>query len=390
MTSDEALAAATSTSRTGDVLVVDDAPEELRLLALLLTDAGFRVRTARSGAEALAAAHERVPDLVLLDVDMPEMNGYEICRRFRDDPDLRAVPILFLSGLDASEDKLAGFAAGGVDYITKPFRIDEVRARLETHLELRRLRREAEERNRELDATVQRLRQVERLRHDLVQMVAHDMRSPLMGVSGYLELLEMEQGSLSEDHREFVGRALEAARTLVRHVDALLDADRLESDRLPLELGHHDLAQLIEQAIASLGPYGRPRVQWTERPDGGAKLDCDAELVARVVSNLLANALGFSEEEDPVEVSLRPANGDRWRVEVRDRGAAISPELVPRVFDTNATPGSARGRARSMGLGLAFCKLAVGAHRGEIGLTPGSAGGNTFWFELPSAPSGGS
>jgi signal transduction histidine kinase len=370
---------------SGGLLIVDDTAANLQLLTRVLGAAGFRVRPVASGEAALAAARSEAPDLVLLDVDMPEMDGYEVCRRLKADPELAEIPVLFLSALGETEDKLAAFAAGGVDYVTKPFRVEELRARIATHLEMRRLQRALETRNRELDASYHKLRELERLRHDLIHMLAHDMRSPLMGISGYLELLEIDREILSQDHRDFVARALDATRTLVRHVDAMLDVDRLESSRVPIVAAEHDLRRLVERAIAALGPIGASRVTWRPESDPSRLARCDAELVTRVVGNLISNALIYSDEDQTVEVAIRPGENGAARVEVRDRGPGVPPDLRPRLFEKYVARGVARGRTRSMGLGLAFCRLAVEAHGGRIGFDSPEGGGATFWFELPPA-----
>jgi signal transduction histidine kinase len=371
-------------TESGGLLVVDDTAANLRLLTRVLGDAGFRVRPVASGEAALAAARNEPPDLVLLDVDMPEMDGYEVCRRLKADPTLAEVPVLFLSALGETEDKLAAFAAGGVDYVTKPFRVEELRARIATHLEMRRLRQALELRNRELDASYHKLRELERLRHDLIHMLAHDMRSPLMGISGYLELLEIDRASLTEDHRDFVARALDATRTLVRHVDAMLDVDRLESSRVPIAAAEHDLRHLVERAIAALGPIGASRVEWRPDSEASRPARCDGELVTRVAGNLISNALLYSDEDQRVEVAVRGGENGSARVEVRDRGPGIPAEVQPRLFEKYVTRGVARGRTRSMGLGLAFCRLAVEAHGGRIGFDSRDGAGATFWFELPA------
>lgn len=370
---------------SGGLMIVDDTAANLRLLTRMLGAAGFRVRPVASGEAALAAARSEPPDLVLLDIDMPDMDGYEVCRRFKAEPALAEVPILFLSALGETEDKLAAFAAGGVDYVTKPFRIEELRARIATHLEMRRLRQALEARNRELDDSFRKLRDLERLRHDLIHMLAHDMRSPLMGISGYLELLEIDRQELSEDHRDFVARALDSTRTLVRHVDAMLDVARLESSRVPITVADHDLKVLVERAIAALGPLGAARVVWRPDSDTTLRTRCDSELVNRIVGNLLANALIYSGDEESVEITARDLDSGVVRVEIRDHGPGVPVELRPRLFEKYVARGAARGRSRSMGLGLAFCRLAVEAQGGRIGFDSPEGGGATFWFELPAA-----
>lgn len=366
-----------------DILVVDDTSANLRLLGQILSTFGYHVRPVSDGRSAIAAALAQPPELVLLDVDMPDMDGYEVCRALKAEPSLAAIPVLFLSALDRTEDKIAAFAAGGVDYVTKPFHPEELRARLATHLELRQLRAELEWRNAELDERNQRLSQLENLRHDLVHMVAHDMRSPLMGVSGYLELLEMDRERLNPEHREFVAHGLECARTLVRQVDAMLDADRLESSHVPLRLAEHDLDALVGRAVSTFGPLGARRIVQHPRPDGDARVACDADLVLRVIANLTSNALNYSDDSEPVEIAVTPGDRGFWRVEVRDRGPGVPEELRSRIFEKYVGKGSARGRSRSMGLGLAFCKLAIEAHQGRISFESAGDLGSVFWFELP-------
>ncbi|NIV40735.1 MAG: SpoIIE family protein phosphatase, partial [Anaerolineae bacterium] len=136
---------------TGDVLIVDDTPANLRLLAQMLAENGFQVRPVPDGALALAAVQMEPPDLILLDIRMPEMSGYEVCERLKADPKTADIPIIFISALDAVQDKVKAFAAGGVDYVTKPFRVEEVLARVETHLSLRQLQRRLQDANRRME-----------------------------------------------------------------------------------------------------------------------------------------------------------------------------------------------------------------------------------------------
>jgi PleD family two-component response regulator len=134
----------------GDVFIVDDTPANLDLLAAILRDSGYDVRVANSGRRALRVVHAHPPDLVMLDIQMPEMDGYEVCRQLKADPATSAIPVIFISALDDVFDKVRAFRAGGVDYVAKPFQAEEVLARVETQMELVRLRRENEHLRREL------------------------------------------------------------------------------------------------------------------------------------------------------------------------------------------------------------------------------------------------
>ena len=169
--------------KPSSILIVDDIAENLRVLSGMLTVRGFDVRPVTSGREALQVLAHEPPDLVLLDVMMPEMNGFEVCVKLRENRDWKEIPVIFLTALTDVADKVKGFAAGGTDYITKPFQIEEVLARVENQLALREARRQ-------LSESLDRLRELERLRDDLVHMIVHDMRSPLAVLIGRLEQLK--------------------------------------------------------------------------------------------------------------------------------------------------------------------------------------------------------
>lgn len=366
------------------LLVVDDAPDQLRMLVRVLGDSGYDVQTASDGAAALAAADQYPPDLVLLDVDMPGIDGLETCRRLKAQERFAATPVIFLSGFGDVDQRLRAFAAGGVDFVSKPFDTAEVRARISTHLELERLRRNAEQQGEELAANLAKLRELERFRHDLVHMVAHDMRSPLMAVTGYLELLDIEAEKLGEDHRDFVTQALDGARTLVRLIDSMLDTDRLESGKLPLQLADRDLRAIVDLGIASLGPASARRLPVEVTTPGRIVVHADGEVLRRVIANLAANALRSSPGDSSARL-VASSDGIRARLEVHDDGAPIPEEFRPRVFEKYATRAGDRSRdRRAIGLGLAFCRLAIEAHGGEIGFSSGDDG-TTFWIELPAA-----
>lgn len=373
-----------SPDRRPRLLVVDDAPEQLRMLVRVLGDSGYDVQTAGDGARALAAADQDPPDLVLLDVEMPGIDGFETCRRLKAQERFSGTPVIFLSGFGDVDQRLSAFAAGGVDFVSKPFDTAEVRARIATHLELERLRRNAERQGQELAANLAKLRELERFRHDLVHMVAHDMRSPLMAVTGYLELLDIEADKLAEDHRDFVTQALDGARTLVRLIDSMLDTDRLESGKLPLQLADRDLRAIVDLGVASLGPASARRLPVEVITAGRIVVHADGEVLRRVIANLAANALRSSPGDAKVHL-VASSDGVRARLEVHDDGPPIPEEFRPRVFEKYATRAGDRSRdRRAIGLGLAFCRLAIEAHGGEIGFTS-TAGGTTFWIELPAA-----
>ena len=183
------------------MLVVDDTIENLRLLSDLLGEHGYEVRAVTTGRQALQAAEQAPPDLILLDISMPEMDGYEVCRRLKAAERSRDVPVIFLTASADTADMVLAFDAGGVDYVTKPFQFEEVLARVKAHVALRRAQSE-------LAASYARLRDLEQLRDDLVSMVVHDMRSPLQSMLISLRMLE---DSASPSWATTTGRACESA-----------------------------------------------------------------------------------------------------------------------------------------------------------------------------------
>lgn len=180
-----------ATKSLGNILIVDDMPANLRLLTRMLTEYGYDVRPVMDGEQALATAHAMPPDLILLDIRMPSMDGYEVCQHLKADERTRDIPVLFISALSETEDKISAFTAGGVDYITKPFQLEEVLARVRTHLTIRNLQKQQEQQIAELDA--------------YAHTVAHDLRSPISAALGMAQLLGEPDIPISEEeHSEFI------------------------------------------------------------------------------------------------------------------------------------------------------------------------------------------
>jgi signal transduction histidine kinase len=357
------------------ILVVDDTVENLRLLSGMLTEHGYDVRPVTNGRQALQAAEHAPPDLVLLDVNMPEMNGYEVCERFRQTERLKDIPVIFLTALSDTSDKVRAFDVGGVDYVTKPFQIEEVLARVRAHVALRQARVD-------LATSYARLQQLEQTREELVQMVVHDLRSPLTVLVGNLDLLSMDMDRLGGGAAEILAAAIEGGNALGKMTNDLLDVSRLEDGKLPLALEACDLVQIARDVSAGLGVLDRTR-GITVHADGPVEARCDASIVHRVVENLLNNAIKHTPKGGRIRLVLGTQNG-RARVAVEDAGPGVPADARERIFEKFGTVGARTDRQyHSAGLGLTFCKLAVTAHGGDIGVENGDPVGSVFWFELP-------
>jgi len=361
-----------------DILVVDDDPENLAVLMSVLELQGYRVRPVSTGAMALCAAKMKAPDLILLDINMPEMDGFEVCQRLKADPRLHAIPVLFLTADSQVEEKVKAFALGGVDYITKPFSIPEVQARVELYLQFQR-------NERQLRDSYNHLQDLENLRDGLVHMLVHDLRGPLSSIATALPLvIEEAVGSLSPDSQLMLGEILKISERLVRMVTSVLDVNKLEAGRMQLNLAECDLAQIAHDAIADQEAEAGERVFVFASP-GPMPVRVDEEILFRVFQNLLGNALKHTPRGGEVRVEIG-TTGDGTMVRVSDCGPGIPKELHKKIFMKFGAPAAplAQRRHFSTGLGLPFCKLAVEAHGGIIGVDSEPGRGSDFWFRLPA------
>lgn len=369
------------------VMVVDDTPANLELLAEILHRQGYGVVEFPRGAMALRAAAQNPPDLILLDVMMPELDGFEVCRQLKADERLKDIPVLFISALDDTANKVRAFAAGGLDYISKPFQEEEILARVRTHLSLRRQQLNIRRQKEQLEHSYERLRELEEQRDQLVLMIIHDMRSPLTGILGYAELLEMKLQNKTGcvELIKYAKEILGSGRNLHGMITTLLDISRMESKEMPLEKAFCDLRHVVSQALNSLGALVREATIVYSPPVEGMTVFCDSEITRRIVENLTANAIKFTGKNGLVRIDLsHEENG--VKVTVSDTGPGIPVAYHQRIFEKFGQVAARQDRKKySTGLGLTFCKLAVEAQGGQIGVQSEVEKGCSFWFILPAA-----
>jgi len=343
------------------ILIVDDTPANVLLLVRMLSERGYHTRSALSGKLALQAARVELPDLILLDVTMPEMNGYEVCAQLKADAALKDIPVIFISASNETIDKVKAFKAGGLDYVTKPFHIEEVYARVQTHLQLHRLGK---------------------LREDLTHMVVHDLRNPLTVICYFLDILESrEVQNLSAGTQQLVTVARRSVADLLTMIGSLLDVSKMGAGAMKLQCEPCDLGALLHAIVATHQPLPDRRTVLFTAPAAPISLSVDVGLLRRVLQNLLSNALKHTPAGGEVRLSITPAL-DEVRIAVTDAGPGIAPEYHQRIFEKF---GQVEDRANRVGtgLGLAFCKLAVEAHGGRIGIDSAAGHGSTFWVALP-------
>ncbi|MGB3559701.1 MAG: ATP-binding protein [Geitlerinemataceae cyanobacterium] len=371
------------------VLVVDDKPENLRLLSAILTDRGYEVRQALSGHMAITAIHTRPPDLVLLDIKMPDINGYQVCKQLKTDERTRRIPVIFLSALDRSPDKVKGFSAGGVDYITKPFQESEVVVRVEHQLEIARLQAQLERQNAQLQQEIHdRIateKELLRSNEDLEQFaraVSHDLQQPLQSILGFGKIILQKYSYLLEsDICKYLSLIVQAGERMQQLIEDLLAYSQVEvSQSIEIVDCNKILAEAIENVEAAITAKKahlniKPLPQLQGKP---------AQLI-QVFQNLLGNALKFTHPNIPPEIQVwAEERENEWMFQVSDNGIGIEPQNFDRLFQLFARLHP-NDRFPGTGIGLATCKKIVESHGGHIWVesTPGK--GTTFLFTLPKS-----
>jgi signal transduction histidine kinase len=360
------------------ILLIDDEPSLRMNLRAFLEDAGYRVLEAGEGLEAIGTCTRQCPDLILMDINMPGMDGFEVCRRIKADPGSVEIPVIFLSACLQTADKVAAFNCGGVDYVTKPFQFDDLAARIGTHLELQRQRRIL----RDQHAALVRL---EAQRDAFTHMMVHDMRSPLTGLMGSLELVLGALPQQRVEERRHLVRAQACTERILGMVSGLLELNRLESGSMPMQPSLFDLAGLARETASVLG-CARGRRRLSVSGTGPEYAWGDPELTRRVLTNLMENACKFTARDGRVDVRVTCTEAFA-RVVVDDDGSGILPEHKHIIFD-KFSQASKELRSQGFGLGLAFCRLAVEAQGGEIGVDSEPGKGSAFWFTLPAREPG--
>mgnify|MGYP001554486077 CR=1 FL=1 len=349
------------------ILIVDDTPANLGVLVETLGAAGYQLMVAEDGEEALAQTVQTQPDLILLDVMMPGIDGFETCRRLRAQSTPRDVPVLFMTALSETADKVKAFAAGGVDYITKPIEHEEALARIRTHLTLRRLRRELEDQL--------------ALKERFMRIAGHDLRNPLCLILMAGELAR-RQSATPDALAKYLGNIADSAAQMRRIIDTFLEI-RAPSGGAS---GRVDLS-LLAAAVARQHEHAAERKKIsvaTELAENLPLARCDSALGYQAFTNFLSNALKFTLPGGTVTLRTRLA-GARLRAEVQDTGPGIPADERDQLFREHArlSPRPTAGE-ESNGLGLAIVKHLVESQSGTVGADFPAEGGCIFWFELPA------
>jgi two-component system sensor histidine kinase/response regulator len=370
------------------ILVADDIPANVELLVDQLESLGYRITTAVDGPSAIAACFEHQPDLCILDVSMPagdlgvedRATGFEVCRRIKRDPRTSRIPVIFVTALNETSDRVKGIEAGGDDFLTKPHNRLVLGARVRSLLKLKAA-------TDALEDSLRKLRELEKVREDLMRMIVHDLKTPLTLVLATLEMLaDGDFGAVTDRQKAAVADAETKSEDLLALIEDILEVARIEEASIKLSLAPIAPAALIAEMAH----------EWQHRfhqentdvrvnvADDAPIFVGDKPLIKRVFSNLIQNAITHSSTPIELSLSARPTTSGVLFT-VSDNGPGIPPEYHELIFRKFGQVGMQRiPRTRSSGLGLTFCKLVVEMHGGRIWVQSSGGEGSAFHIELPS------
>lgn len=361
---------------TGDILIVDDKPENLKLLFDALKHEGYDVRRVLNGQQALEVTRFAPPDLILLDILMPGLDGYEVCQQLKADATTQAIPVIFLSALDEPFDKAKAFRVGGADYVAKPFQIVEVLARIEHQLTILRLQRSMQDHLQQLTAANKELEL-------FASAAAHDLRSPLRGIQSLTQLLMEDYGAQLDEPGQ---ATLQLVHDSAIDMDELLNALKTYSYAREVEVTVQpvDLSAVVSRTIRNLEPeIQKQNAIVNVQPEFPLVMGYKP-LLFEVATNLLSNALKYVPPGTPPKVHIgAQSQGGQVHWFFEDNGIGIAPQHQEEVFNPfkrlhgkEAYPGT--------GLGLAIVQRCVDRIGGACGVKSGQQGSH-FWVQLPTA-----
>ena len=353
------------------VLVVEDDEKSRRLLVDLLSVHGYPVKSAVDGEDALRQIEAEPPDVILLDVMMPKMDGFDTCRRLTSDERTAPIPVLLVTALRDRPDRLRGIASGATEFITKPFDTAEVLLRVRNALRTKRL---YDERNKLLH-----------LRQTLSDMIVHDIRNPLLAITLSASRIRTQDAPSAVSRLADI--IMEQADLLERFVSDLLTVSRMEQGHLTLQHTAENLVELGRAAFRNnqeLADTKHIRLA-VVAPERACVAEVDKHLFARLLDNLLVNAIKFSPSETQVtlRITQTDASGSMCRVQVEDEGPGIPLGYREAIFNKFEIMKMKDSDVPQTGLGLALCRMVAEAHGGRISVETRQPHGSIFTVELP-------
>lgn len=367
---------------SGLILIIDDTPTNAKMLESMLKRNGFTPATASSGREGLAFIKEQAPELIILDIMMPEMDGFEVCRRLKADARTADIPIIFISAMNELDSIVTAFDIGGVDYITKPFQLREVQKRVESHLTLIRQRRE-----------IETLREQERLqfekitsmREKFIHAATHDLKNPLQLITGYTEVLRNDDTfKANPDLNYYLDAMRGGVQKILGLVGDMLDLIQMENSIDPSpELT--DLNKFIEDGVKQFElPAQQKDIELlVDLPTGEIIANIDAKRMRQVTDNLISNAIKYTPQGGQVMVTAL-VEGSTLILKVSDSGLGIPEEYIPTLFQPfSRVREREHMKQEGTGLGLSIVKTIIDQHRGDIEIDSVPGEGTSFIITLP-------
>ncbi|MBN2393081.1 MAG: hybrid sensor histidine kinase/response regulator [Anaerolineae bacterium] len=378
------------------ILIVDDTPFNLKFLADVLSRAGYITHTATDGQQAVELAQTLHLDLVLLDIMMPGLSGYEVCSHLKADEKTCDIPVIFLSALNQELDKVQAFTVGGVDYITKPFQVKEVLARIETHLTLRHLQKDLEERNLSLQQEIAERQLIEEmLRQQTAELearnaeldafahtVAHDLKTPLTAVVGFSDLLQRRYPQMSADKLgDTLAIIAQNGRRMANIInEMLLLASVRQMDEVPMK--SLDMGSIVVAAKERLVDIFREHDVQISSPEVWPTAYGYGPWVEEVWVNYMSNAVKYGGSPPHIEVGATSESSDMVRFWVRDNGDGLTNEEQSHLFTAFTRLGETP--VEGHGLGLSIVQRIITRLEGEVGVESVAGEGSTFFFTLPA------
>ncbi len=367
------------------IAIVDDEPRNLQLAGNLLRKRGYDIMFATSGRDALDAIPQALPDLVLLDIMMPDMDGLSVCAQMKQMEQIAEIPVIFLSARTEIHDMVRGFQAGAADYITKPFNADELLSRVATHVRLKRSREELVDANRRLHEMNQALSEANAAKDKLFSIVAHDLRGPFISLIGISRILVDDFNAMPRDEMEELMRQLHLASSqnlnlldnLLQWARSRTENLRPQPERLHLEPCVRDVLQLFAHSAS------QKKIHLHSDVADDLTVHADPNMLQTILRNLVSNAIKFTPEQGRVEVTANPDH-NHIRVTVADTGIGVPDQARDKLFQPGlyyTTVGTAH--ERGSGIGLPLCREFIEQHGGTLTLDSKPGQGARFWFMLP-------
>jgi signal transduction histidine kinase len=352
------------------ILIVDDRPTNLGVLFECLDTFGYKVRVANSGESALESIRHTPPDLILLDVMMPGIDGFEVCRRLKADKESRDIPIIFMTALSETTDEVKGLRLGAVDYITKPFQAEIVLARINTQLTLRNLQKQLQKQNEDLDS--------------YARTVAHDLKNPLTGILSSVNYITGHFDEIgSEELQEYLQVIQSSSTRALSIIDELLVMASMRHGGISLQT--LDMSVVIQQVQERLS---RMLNQYNGKlivPETWPVATGYQPWIEAVWFNYISNGLKYGGQPPRLELGATPQADGMVRFWVRDNGSGLSPADQAKLFAEFSRLNSTNGRAIGHGLGLSIVRRIVEKLGGQVGVESEVGQGSRFFFTLPSA-----